>query len=171
MNNSVETVRLIAQKKQLQVEVHASPLLPLLLLDEKRIQQVLDNLLSNAVKFTPSGGTVAVSTRLRGEDGSGAQWVEVRVTDSGIGVPPEDVERIFRKFYQSPLSKEQSWRGTGLGLAIARYVVEAHGGKIWVESQVGEGATFIFTLPVGKMEAHERTASQLIPQMAGSNAA
>jgi signal transduction histidine kinase len=94
----------------------------------------------------------------------------VRVADSGIGVPPEDRERIFRKFYQSPLSKEYSWRGTGLGLAIARYVVEAHGGKIWVESQVGKGAIFTFTLPVGTIEGQGRKIIEWMP-LAGSNAA
>src|SRR5205085_6499951 len=133
--------------------VYASSL-PLLSLDEERVQQVLDNLLGNAVKFTPAGGTVSVLATAAGGNDSGdthrkGRWVEVRVADSGSGVPAEDVERIFERFYQSPSHKGERARGTGLGLAIARHVVEAHGGRIWAENRDGKGATFIFTLPVG----------------------
>ncbi len=147
IGRSVEMVRLIAQKKQIRVQTTYASSLPLLPLDEGRVQQVLDNLLSNAVKFTPEGGTIRVSADLKSRNGQG-RWVEVRVADSGSGIPVEEGERIFEKFYQSPRHREESKRGTGLGLTIARHVVEAHGGKIWVESQAGRGATFIFTLPI-----------------------
>jgi two-component system sensor histidine kinase GlrK len=148
IERTIETVHLIAQKKQIRVEVVNLSRLPLLSLDERRIQQVLDNLLSNAVKFTPEGGTVSITAAVSKNGNEREQWVEVRVTDSGIGIPAGEEERIFERFYQSRHRQREHWRGTGLGLAIARYIVEAHGGQIWVESRVGEGSTFSFTLPV-----------------------
>ena len=113
------------------------------------MQQVLDNLLNNAMKFTPEGGIVRLAAslqenaRVRGGD----RWVEVRVSDTGAGIPSEEIERIFNKFYQSSHHQNQPERGTGLGLAIARHIVAAHGGRLWVESQLGEGSTFILLLP------------------------
>lgn len=148
IERSVEMVGLIAQKKRIQLEVAYPSPLPLLFVDEKRSQQVFDNLLSNAVKFTPEGGMIKISATFKGEKAGRGSWVEVRIADTGVGIPAEEVERIFDKFYQSPSHHEQSRRGTGLGLAIARHIVAAHGGRIWVESQVGHGSTFIFTLPI-----------------------
>jgi two-component system sensor histidine kinase GlrK len=153
IRRSVETVWLIAQKKRVPMEVNCPTPLPLLSLDEGRIQQVLENLLSNAVKFTPEGGRISIGASLQRGGGRPDSWVEVRVSDTGVGIPPEDVEKIFDKFYQSPHHREESRRGTGLGLGIARHIVLAHGGKIWVESQMGSGSTFIFTLPVAHAEA------------------
>ena len=177
IDQSVATVRLIAQKKHMRLETVYASALPLLSLDEERIQQVLDNLLGNAVKFTPEGGTVRVLATVAGDNNSGenhsqGRWVEVRVADSGSGVPAEDVERIFERFYQSPSHKAERARGTGLGLAIARHVVEAHGGRIWAENRDGKGATFIFILPVGGNTRGEGTGamSTLGPQLGGSNA-
>jgi two-component system sensor histidine kinase GlrK len=148
VRRSVEAIGPMAQKKQLQVRLHLPTPLPVMYLDEDRVRQVLDNLLSNAVKFTPDGGAIRVSTSLRYDTDSKERWAEVRVSDSGVGIRPEETEQIFHKFYQSASNRRQAWRGSGLGLAIARHIVEAHGGKIWVESRLGEGATFIFTLPV-----------------------
>ncbi len=148
ITRSLDGVRLLAQKKQLHLEVLCPAACPLLWLDEGRIQQVLDNLLSNAVKFTPIGGTIRISTCLEGEGATEGQRVVVRVTDTGIGIAAEERERIFDKFYQSASHSEARQAGTGLGLAIARHIVEAHGGEIWVESHLGTGATFVFTLPV-----------------------
>ena len=108
--------------------------------DERRIRQVVFNLLSNAVKFTPEGGAVEVSAaRLNGE-------VRVSVSDTGPGIAPEDRERVFEEFQQTEAGVEQR-EGTGLGLALSKRYVELHGGRIWVESEVGEGSTFVFTLP------------------------
>ena len=160
LNRSVEMVQLTAQHKGIRLEVICPTSLPLLSLDEGRIQQVLDNLLNNAMKFTAAGGIVRVTATLRGKNAEVGvdQWVEVRVSDTGVGVPPEEVERIFNKFYQSPHHRSQRERGTGLGLAIARHIVEAHGGRIWVESQLGKGSTFIVLLPV-----HEYDHAQSSP--------
>lgn len=148
VRRSVESIGLIAQKKRQQIVVHAPSPLPIFYVDEDRIQQVLDNLLNNAVKFTPERGEIHVSASMQYDAESGERWAEIRVRDSGIGVPPEDAERIFLKFYQGPPGRWQAWKGSGLGLAISRHIVEAHGGRIWVESRPGEGATFIFTLPL-----------------------
>src|SRR4029079_8846601 len=108
--------------------------------DERRIKQVIFNLLSNAVKFTPAGGEVDVSaTRVNGE-------VRVSVADTGPGIAPEDRERIFEEFQQSETGVGQR-EGTGLGLALSKRLVELHGGRIWVDSALGQGSTFVFTLP------------------------
>jgi signal transduction histidine kinase len=108
--------------------------------DERRIRQVIFNLLSNAVKFTPAGGAVGVTTdRVDGE-------VRVSVADTGPGLAPEDHERIFAEFQQTDAGVEQG-EGTGLGLALSKRLVELHGGRIWVDSELGKGSTFVFTLP------------------------
>ena len=156
IDRSIETVRLIAQKKQIQLEAACAASLPLLFLDEGRIQQVLDNLLSNAVKFTPEGGTIRIAAAPEDTENGHGRWVEVRVSDSGMGIPAEERERIFEKFYQSPYHRGEGQRGTGLGLAIARHIVEAHGGRIWVESREERGSIFIFILPVHSVDQDER---------------
>jgi len=149
LERGVEAVQLMAQKKRLHIEVLCTSPLPDLCLDEGRMQQVLDNLLSNAVKFTPEGGTIRMAAGLQGED---QRWVEIRVCDTGQGIPAEDVTRVFDKFYQSSYHRQERQQGTGLGLTIARHIVEAHGGQIWAESRVGEGATFVVRLPVRHSE-------------------
>jgi two-component system, NtrC family, sensor histidine kinase GlrK len=167
LDRSVQTVQLTAQRKGIRLEVVCPTPLPLLSLDEGRMQQVLDNLLNNAMKFTPDGGIVRVTATLKervGEVG-GARWVEIRVSDTGVGISPDEIERIFNKFYQSPHHQSQRERGTGLGLAIARHIVEAHGGKIWVESQLSKGSTFILLLPVHQY-AHEQLSQGQVAVMA-----
>ncbi|MBM3225162.1 MAG: HAMP domain-containing histidine kinase, partial [Candidatus Tectomicrobia bacterium] len=146
ITRGIEAVQLLAQKKQLQLEVHSETALPQLSIDAARLQQVIDNLLSNAVKFTPAGGVITVTTSMHTT--SQAQWVDVRVSDTGIGIPPEESTRIFERFYQSPTHPEAGQMGTGLGLAIAKHIVEAHGGTIQVETRQDKGTTFLFTLPV-----------------------
>src|SRR5262249_21016642 len=109
--------------------------------DERKIKQILLNLLSNAVKFTPEGGRIGISARQA--DGA----VQISVTDSGIGIAAEDQARIFEEFRQVGSNYAHKTEGTGLGLTLAKKFVELHGGKIWVESEVGKGSTFSFTLP------------------------
>jgi signal transduction histidine kinase len=134
-----------------------------LCLDEARIQQVLDNLLNNAAKFTPEGGIIRVAACLKEKQGERGEerWVEIRVSDTGVGIPSEEIERIFKKFYQSPQHQSQLQRGTGLGLAIARHIVEAHGGRLWVESQPGHGSTFILLLPAHRHEPGRLSQAQV----------
>ncbi|HZD41446.1 MAG TPA: GAF domain-containing protein [Terriglobales bacterium] len=109
--------------------------------DERKIKQVLLNLLSNAVKFTPEGGRIGINARQA--DGS----VEISVSDTGIGIAPEDQAKVFEEFRQVGGEKAKKVEGTGLGLTLAKKFVELHGGRIWVESEVGKGSTFTFTLP------------------------
>jgi signal transduction histidine kinase len=109
--------------------------------DERKVKQVLLNLLSNAIKFTPEGGRIEV--RAASTDG----MVEVSVTDTGVGIAPEDQDAVFEEFRQVGTADKKA-EGTGLGLALSRKFVELHGGRIWVTSQVGVGSTFTFTLPV-----------------------
>ena len=116
--------------------------LPLVMVDPRRMTEVLVNLIDNAAKYSPPGSTIAVSARMDG------QVLRISVEDHGPGVAPEDVERIFDKFYRGAQSgHQQAKEGTGMGLAIARGLVEAHEGSIWVESTAGKGATFVFTVP------------------------
>ncbi|MBN1874257.1 MAG: GAF domain-containing protein [Anaerolineae bacterium] len=111
-------------------------------IDAKRIEQVLRNLLSNAVKYSPNGGKIIVQVR-------GDKWqILVRVSDEGIGIPSQDVERIFERFYRVKNETTYSTHGTGLGLSVCRGIVKAHGGRIWVDSTLGVGSNFYFTIPV-----------------------
>jgi two-component system, NtrC family, sensor kinase len=109
--------------------------------DERKVRQVVLNLLSNAIKFTPEGGRIEVAAMPK--DG----FVEVSVRDTGVGIAPEDQEAVFEEFRQVGTA-DKKVEGTGLGLTLCRKFVELHGGKIWVKSQVGEGSTFTFTIPV-----------------------
>jgi signal transduction histidine kinase len=122
--------------------------------DRIRLKQVLYNLLSNAVKFTPEGGTVRIDAAAVGDS------VRISVTDNGIGIPPEEHEAIFNEFHQVGTTTKGVKEGTGLGLAISRRLVEAHEGKIWVESEPGKGSRFSFTLPAApsRVEAGAQAA-------------
>jgi signal transduction histidine kinase len=116
--------------------------LPPVFADRERIHQVLFNLLDNAVRFTPDGGSVTVSAERH--DGA----VDVHVADTGSGIAPEHLPRLFERFYRVDPARSKKEGGTGIGLAIARSVVEAHGGRIWAESSPGQGSVFTFELPV-----------------------
>jgi signal transduction histidine kinase len=133
----------LAAKKAIEFQVESDQRISSFPMDAARIKQVLLNLVGNAVKFTPEGGRVKVRAIV--EDGS----VRVEVCDTGPGIPAEDHERIFQEFQQSQTSRgADKPEGTGLGLALAKRFVEMHGGRIWVESEVGRGSTFAFSLPV-----------------------
>ena len=140
LESGVVMVRERASVEGVKVELSADPGIDPVEGDERRIRQVVFNLLANAVKFTPEGGAVDVSAaRLNGE-------VRVSVSDTGPGVAAEDRERIFEEFQQTDVGIGLA-EGTGLGLALSKRLVELHGGRIWVDSSLGEGSTFVFTLP------------------------
>ena len=142
LERGVVMVRERATEDGVRVGFEADPDVDVVDGDERRIKQVIFNLLSNAVKFTPTGGEVDVSTmRVNGE-------VRVSVADTGPGIAPEDRERIFEEFQQTEVGVEQH-EGTGLGLALCKKFVELHGGRIWLESELGGGSTFTFALPAG----------------------
>ena len=123
------------------VEVGARPVVRA---DPDQMAQVWSNLISNAVKYTPAGGRVRVALEER--DG----WAIGTVEDSGIGIPPQDLGRIFEEFYRTPQAKEVAPRGTGLGLPLVKQILEAHGGSITVESELGRGSRFVFRLPIAQ---------------------
>jgi two-component system sensor histidine kinase GlrK len=134
----------MALSNSISLELELSPELPLVKIDEDRIRQVIENLLGNALKFTSEGGRVAVTA---GHRQNQKAYVEVSVSDTGPGISEGDLKKVFDKFKRINADR-QTAVGTGLGLSIAKNIVAAHGGKIWVESELGSGSTFFFTLPV-----------------------
>jgi len=124
--------------------------------DPIHLRQVLDNLLSNACKFTCPGGQIKVEARLYEDNGREA--LLVAVADTGVGIAPAEQEKIFEPFYRAESPLEVEATGVGVGLTIARSLVQAHGGRIWVESQPGQGSVFYFTLPLSRKEAQDREA-------------
>jgi signal transduction histidine kinase len=138
----------IAQKKHISVAVEIGDGLDAVLLDQHKFKQVLYNLLSNAVKFTDDGGKVEIRAgRL------GADQLEVRVSDTGIGIKMEDINRLFTEFEQLDTGTARRFEGTGLGLALTKKIIEFQGGHISVESEPGKGSTFSVVLPLNRTEA------------------
>ncbi len=131
----------VFSQHQHRLQVELAPGLPLVKADPDRIFQALTNLVSNAIKYSPAGGAVRLEARLNQDN-----MVELAVKDCGLGIPEEAQSQLFSKFYRVDNSDRRSIGGTGLGLAISREIIEAHGGKIWVESILGEGSAFYFTL-------------------------
>jgi CheY-like chemotaxis protein len=128
--------------------------------DDQRLAQVITNLLSNAVKFTPEKGSIWLNARLAGEE-DGLYTIQIEVADTGIGISPEQQSRLFTSFEQAESGTARKFGGTGLGLAISKRIVEMMGGTIWIESELGKGATFGFTLKLRK--GHDTRPSLLSP--------
>ena len=139
---SIENYLILAQEKKISLLERLEAGLPQVKVDPRRLDQVLSNLISNAIKFTGEGGRVEVGAGV--EKGVG---VRVYVRDSGVGIPKEEIGNLFEKYRQTSSGKTSKQKGTGLGLVICKMIVEAHGGRIWVESEEGKGSTFTFTLP------------------------
>jgi signal transduction histidine kinase/DNA-binding response OmpR family regulator len=151
LDNGMRMIHERANRHDINIKLEIDPAIGLIEADERMIKQVVVNLLSNAVKFTPDGGQVDVIAYLS----NGEVWVSVR--DTGIGIAPEDQTRIFDEFQQAKSGSSKAEEGTGLGLTLSKKFVEMHGGRIWVESKVGVGSTFTFTLPL-------RESSKVITQ-------
>jgi len=141
IDDVIELIRASADAKSLSLRADVASTLPTAWADRARIRQVLVNLMANAVKFTEHGGVTIRATIVDG-------WITVAVVDTGVGIPPEAQTYIFDEFRQVDASTTRRYGGTGLGLAISKRLIALHGGRIWVESTVGVGSTFLFTLPV-----------------------
>lgn len=142
INDVLRLFQETAKERELVLTRNLTSGLPRIEADPDKITQVLTNLVGNATKFTPAGGKITVETSCQGD------FIRVDIKDSGLGIPHQDLEKIFDKFYQvTRLGSPQTAKGTGLGLPISKGIVEKHGGKMWVESELGKGSKFSFTLP------------------------
>jgi two-component system phosphate regulon sensor histidine kinase PhoR len=141
VSSCVETVQFQAEKKRQTIAVHCSPDLAAISADANRLREVLINLMENAVQYTHAGGRIEVAAETRNGE------AVISVADNGIGIPQTEQQRIFERFYRVDAARSREAGGTGLGLSIARHIVEAHGGRIWLESNLGEGSRFHFSVP------------------------
>ncbi len=142
IKRAVSGMEPLAMAKNVSIQVEMPQNLPSVKMDGDRVLQALRNLTGNAVKFTPEGGRIAISAR-KVQEG-----IAVSIADSGPGIPKEDLTAIFDKFKQTTITSYRKLKGTGLGLAIVKRIINAHGGRVWVESEAGQGSTFIFLLPL-----------------------
>ena len=142
VHDVLDFVKESAEKKR--ISITGAAVLPSLIVraDRHHIEQVLVNLLDNAVKYTSEGGNITISA-VESQNGE----IQVSVQDNGIGIPREDLPRIFERFYRVDKGRSKELGGTGLGLSIVKHMVQAHGGRVWAESEFGKGSTFFFTLP------------------------
>lgn len=153
LHEAVDSLRPIAAEKAISLEVRLAEPARIVWADRNKIMQVLLNLIGNAIKFTPGEGKITIATEL-----NSSEWTQVSVSDTGQGIGAAECEKIFSKFYQVAEIGKSKPKGTGLGLAISKALVELHGGKIWVQSDLNSGSTFFFTLPLTppKNLAHAR---------------
>ncbi|MFC2027424.1 PAS domain S-box protein, partial [Chloroflexota bacterium] len=153
IETAVNATQALATKMKLKIEVGLQPSLPDVFGDGDKLVQVMTNLISNAINFTDEGGIIRIFAEpLQTEDSlEKPDFVKINVVDTGTGIAPDDQEYIFEKFSQVGDTLKDKPPGTGLGLAISKEIVEHHGGSIWVESEVGKGSTFTFTLPSAEM--------------------
>lgn len=156
LNGLIETLwdhyQVLSNEKKIIIKKELDDALPLLNFDKFRIEQVVRNFLSNALKFTPPEGIITISSKLRktkSQTGKDIQmFAEVVVTDTGVGIPEDELSKVFNKYEQTEAGKDASLKGTGLGLAICREIVELHDGEVWVKSKLHEGSNFGFSIPI-----------------------
>ncbi|MBT3362174.1 MAG: HAMP domain-containing histidine kinase [Chloroflexi bacterium] len=144
ITSAVRLVEVLAELENIKLTVEMDLTLPFVLGDEAKLEQVLVNLLTNAIKFTDEDGSITVSAATEGD------MMQVSISDTGIGISDDDMPLLFDKYRQVKTGKTSEKKGTGLGLVIAKLIVEAHGGKIWVNSEVGKGSTFNITVPMAE---------------------
>jgi two-component system phosphate regulon sensor histidine kinase PhoR len=151
IHDAFELLRPMAQKSRIELVEEAAPDDAVACCDAEAVSQILSNLMDNAIKYTPEGGRITVGAKALGP------VVEVFVRDTGAGIPAEDLPRLFERFYRVDKARSRELGGTGLGLSIVKHLVVAHTGTMRVESRVGEGSTFYFTLPVDQPVAASGT--------------
>lgn len=142
IESCLETAQRRAAEKDLRISLNVPKVLPDIAGDRRRLAEVLQNLLDNAIQYTLPGGKIAVSAETSGDE------IILTVSDTGIGIPKADQPRIFERFYRVDVARSREAGGTGLGLAIAKHLVEVHGGRLWVDSEVGRGSQFHFSVPI-----------------------
>ncbi|MEJ7607485.1 MAG: ATP-binding protein [Bryobacteraceae bacterium] len=145
----VDSMRPMAEKKRIEMHIEQTQAEAEVFCDSEAVHQVMSNLLDNALKYTPEDGEIFVGAR------SSNELVEFFVRDTGMGIPPEDLPRLFERFYRVDKARSRELGGTGLGLAIVKHLVRAQGGQVRVESIPGTGSTFLFTLPVHDLGLQE----------------
>jgi signal transduction histidine kinase len=143
INEALEQMHPLASTKGIQLKSEQPDYIAPIIVDRERIMQVLANLIGNAIKFSPAGSIITIRAEQFGND------VQFSVEDTGSGIPEDQLAHVFDRFWQSPGTAK---KGTGLGLFIVKGIVEAHGGRVWAESNVAAGSTFYFTLPIGPSE-------------------
>jgi two-component system phosphate regulon sensor histidine kinase PhoR len=148
LDDCVDSMRPMASKRGLHVHVEAVPPDWEVFCDSRAVHQALGNLLDNAIKYTPEGGDIYVGARLPSDPSPRLELIEIYVRDTGIGIPDQELPRLFERFYRVDKARSRELGGTGLGLAIVKHLARAHGGDVRVHSAIGQGSTFSFTLPV-----------------------
>jgi two-component system phosphate regulon sensor histidine kinase PhoR len=148
---AVEVYRYRMEREGVELALSIEPNLPKTVLDERALELALVNLLDNAIKYGQEGGRIELNVRMRG-----VRTLEIRLTDHGQGIPKEEQRRIFERFVRGKGAREGRVRGSGIGLALVQHIARSHGGQVWVESDVGKGASFFFTLPVRRMKGSEK---------------
>jgi two-component system phosphate regulon sensor histidine kinase PhoR len=142
INDVIEFVKDAAEKKKIAISQSKIPISLAAEADRNYLEQIFINLLDNAIKYTHEGGSVTITAIEKDQ-----RDIQFSIEDNGIGIPREDIPRIFERFYRVDKGRSQELGGTGLGLSIVKHLVQAHGGRVWAESQLGKGSTFYFTLP------------------------
>lgn len=163
VESCLETAQRRAVQKELTISVDVSDQLPDIAADRRRLAEVLQNLLDNAIQYTLPGGIIKLTAQSNDTD------VTFTVADTGIGIPKADQTRIFERFYRVDVARSREVGGTGLGLAIAKHLMEAHGGRIWVESEIGQGSQFHFSVPVFDAERPAVKSSPVISSHSRTN--
>lgn len=153
LSKVVDGFRPQLEEKSIEVTIDVEKDLPLAYWDHQKMLQVFMNLVDNALKFTPSGGRISLGAKAKSE------FIEIRVSDNGIGIPKERIDQVFERFYQVDSSSTRKFGGSGLGLSIVREIIVSHRGKIFVESDEGQGTTFLVLMPVGEPERPGRVES------------
>ncbi len=156
LEDCIESMRPMMEKKNISMSLEPGPERPEVFCDSEAVHQVVTNLLDNALKYTPENGVITVGARSLDDNDT----VEIYVRDSGVGIPPEDLPRLFERFYRVDKARSRELGGTGLGLAIVKHLVRAQGGEVFVESEPDRGSRFSFTLPVHDLGLLEYGAVQ-----------
>lgn len=142
IKRTIKVLEAQAKRKSICISLNITGGLPKILADETRISQVVLNLLDNAIKYTPDGGKILISASTKD------RFVQMDISDTGIGIPENDLPRIFERFYRVDKARSRELGGTGLGLSIVKHIVQAHNGHVWIQSTLGQGSTFSFSIPI-----------------------